>query len=34
LLGIETPEQMEGQDLSVFFAGGEPQQKRGHFTLG
>ncbi len=33
-LGIEAPGQMEGQDLSVFFAGGEPQQRRDHFTLG
>ncbi len=33
-LGIEAPGQMEGQDLSVFFAGGEPEQRRDHFTLG
>ena len=32
-LGIEPPEQMEGQDLSVLFGGGEPEQ-RAHFTLG
>jgi arylsulfatase A-like enzyme len=32
-LGIEPPKPMEGQDLSVFFDGGEPEQ-RPHFTLG
>jgi arylsulfatase A-like enzyme len=33
-LGIETPAQMTGQDLSAFFGGGTPGQKREHFTLG
>lgn len=33
-LGIEAPGQMNGQDLSVFFGGGEPEQERKHFTLG
>jgi arylsulfatase A-like enzyme len=33
-LGIEAPGQMEGQDLSVLFKSGEPEQKRDHFTLG
>jgi arylsulfatase A-like enzyme len=32
-LGIEPPEQMEGQDLSVLFGGGEPEP-RPYFTLG
>jgi arylsulfatase A-like enzyme len=32
-LGIEPPEQMEGQDLSAFFKGEEPEE-RAHFTLG
>jgi arylsulfatase A-like enzyme len=32
-LGIEPPKPMEGQDLSVFFDGGEPEE-RAHFTLG
>jgi arylsulfatase A-like enzyme len=32
-LGIEPPEPMDGQDLSVFFDGGEPEE-RPHFTLG
>ena len=32
-LGIDQPEQVEGQDLSVFFDGGEPEA-RDHFTLG
>jgi len=33
-LGIEAPGQMTGQDLSVFFGGGNPEQRRDHFTLG
>ena len=33
-LGIEAPGQMTGQDLSVFFGGEEPGQRRDHFTLG
>jgi len=33
-LGIEKPGQMEGQDLSILFGGGEPEQRRDHFTLG
>ena len=37
LLGLEAPErmaaQLQGQDLSVFFGGGEPEA-RDHFTLG
>jgi arylsulfatase A-like enzyme len=32
-LGIEPPEPMDGQDLSVFLEGGEPEE-RAHFTLG
>jgi arylsulfatase A-like enzyme len=32
-LGIEPPKPMEGQDLSVFFDGGKPEE-RAHFTLG
>jgi arylsulfatase A-like enzyme len=32
-LGIEPPQPMEGQDLSVFFEGGEPEE-RAHFSLG
>jgi arylsulfatase A-like enzyme len=32
-LGIEPPQPMEGQDLSVLFDGGEPEA-RPHFTLG
>jgi arylsulfatase A-like enzyme len=32
-LGVEPPEAMDGQDLSVLFEGGEPE-KRAHFTLG
>jgi arylsulfatase A-like enzyme len=32
-LGIEPPESMEGQDLSVLFEGGQPGS-RDHFTLG
>ncbi len=32
-LGIEPPQPMEGQDLSVFFKGGEPEE-RAHFSLG
>ncbi len=31
-LGVEAPDQMTGQDLSVFFAGGTPEQERSHFT--
>jgi arylsulfatase A-like enzyme len=34
MLGIERPKQMEGADLSPIFEGGEPDQKREHFTLG
>jgi arylsulfatase A-like enzyme len=34
VLGIERPQQMEGADLSPIFEGGEPDQKREHFTLG
>jgi arylsulfatase A-like enzyme len=34
MLGIEKPQQMEGADLSPIFDGGEPDQKRDHFTLG
>lgn len=33
-LGLDQPEQVEGQDLSVLLDGGEPDQKREHFTLG
>ena len=33
-LGIEAPGQMTGQDLSVLFGGGTPEQARSHFTLG
>jgi arylsulfatase A-like enzyme len=33
-LGIEAPDQMTGQDLSVLLGGSEPEQKRDHFTLG
>jgi arylsulfatase A-like enzyme len=32
-LGIEPPEPLDGQDLSVFFEGEEPEE-RTHFTLG
>jgi arylsulfatase A-like enzyme len=32
-LGIEPPEPMEGQDLSVLLDGGEPESRK-HFTLG
>ncbi|MGH3147731.1 MAG: sulfatase, partial [Rubrobacter sp.] len=32
-LGIDTPEQMEGQDLSVVFGNGQPEE-RAHFTAG
>jgi arylsulfatase A-like enzyme len=32
-LGVDPPEQVEGQDLSVFLEGGEPEA-RDHFTLG
>jgi arylsulfatase A-like enzyme len=32
-LGIEPPEQMDGQDLSVLLDGGEPEE-RAHFSLG
>ena len=32
-LGIESPKPMDGQDLSVLFDGGEPEE-RAHFTLG
>ena len=32
-LGIEPEQPMDGQDLSVFFDGGEPEE-RAHFTLG
>src|ERR671916_2257452 len=32
-LGVEVPEAMEGQDLSVVLDGGEPEQRE-HFTLG
>jgi hypothetical protein len=32
-LGIDPPEPMEGQDLSVLFDGGEPEPRE-HFTLG
>ncbi|MCA1848870.1 MAG: sulfatase-like hydrolase/transferase, partial [Actinobacteria bacterium] len=32
-LGIEPPEPMDGQDLTVFFEGGEPEE-RAHFSLG
>jgi arylsulfatase A-like enzyme len=32
-LGLETPEQLEGQDLSVILEGGEPED-RSHFTAG
>jgi arylsulfatase A-like enzyme len=32
-LGIEPPEPMDGQDLSVLFEDGEPEE-RAHFTLG
>jgi arylsulfatase A-like enzyme len=32
--GIEAPEGINGQDLSVLFGGGEPEQTRSHFTLG
>jgi arylsulfatase A-like enzyme len=32
-LGIDLPEPMEGQDLSVLFDGGEPEPRE-HFTLG
>jgi arylsulfatase A-like enzyme len=34
MLGMEKPQQMEGADLSPIFDGGEPDQKREHFTLG
>jgi arylsulfatase A-like enzyme len=34
MLGIEKPQQMEGVDLSPLFEGGEPDQRREHFTLG
>ena len=33
-LGIEPQKPMEGQDLTVFLGGGEPEQKREHFTAG
>ncbi|HYQ83216.1 MAG TPA: sulfatase-like hydrolase/transferase, partial [Rubrobacter sp.] len=33
-LGVETPAQMTGQDLSALFGGGMPGQRREHFTLG
>ena len=32
-LGIDRPEQVDGQDLSIFFDGGEPEERE-HFTLG
>ena len=32
-LGIEPPQPMDGQDLTVFFEGGEPEE-RAHFSLG
>ena len=32
-LGIEPPQPMDGQDLSVLFEGGEPEE-RAHFSLG
>jgi arylsulfatase A-like enzyme len=31
-LGVELPEAMEGQDLSVLLDGGEPEQERPHFS--
>ena len=31
--GIEPAEPIDGQDLSVFFVGGEPEE-RAHFSLG
>jgi arylsulfatase A-like enzyme len=34
MLGMEKPQQMEGADLSPIFEGGEPDQRREHFTLG
>lgn len=34
MLGIESPQQMEGADLSPIFEGKEPDQRREHFTLG
>ena len=34
MLGIERPQQMQGTDLSPIFEGGEPEQRREHFTLG
>ncbi len=33
-LGVDQPEQIEGQDLSVLLDDGEPEQERDHFTLG
>ncbi len=33
-LGIEAAGQMQGEDLSVLFGSGEPEQKRDYFTLG
>jgi arylsulfatase A-like enzyme len=33
-LGEEIPESMGGEDLSVLLEGGEPRQRRPHFTLG
>jgi arylsulfatase A-like enzyme len=33
LLGLEPEQPMDGQDLSVLFDGGQPQE-RSHFTLG
>jgi arylsulfatase A-like enzyme len=32
-LGIDSPQKMDGQDLSVLFDGGQPEE-RAHFTLG
>jgi arylsulfatase A-like enzyme len=34
MLGIEKPQQMEGTDLFPIFEGGDPDQRREHFTLG
>jgi hypothetical protein len=34
MLGMEKPQQREGTDLSPIFEGGEPDERREHFTLG
>jgi arylsulfatase A-like enzyme len=33
-VGLEPPEAMDGEDLSVLFEGGQPAEERAHFSLG